>query len=508
MRRWIELAASVYPRGWRDEYGEEFSALLDDVSPGWRVFANVLRGAIAMQIDKGVRWTTIVAGTAVAGAVLALAASFAAPQRYVSSAVLQISPMADPERPAPNRYLQERAADRLLQIHNEILSRTSLAELIQKRSLDLYRAERQRVPLEDVVQGMRRDIQIKSVPAGPARDGLVPMAFRLSFAYPDQVKAQAVVRELATKFTETNVMVQRNRASLYRAFWSDQAKSRPTPPVPPPPVGERLEVLEPPRLPQTSSGPNRLAFVAAGLGAGLLLGIVAALSLRRPRTVGLLGGCAVAGCAVAFAASFLLPERYVSTAVMRVTPAQVTEDPRATPELPALSGRLERLTPEILSPTRLAEMIQKPSLNLYQRARAQKPPEDVLRQMRNDIQVAPLRADTAPGVASAFRLSFAYTDRYKAQAVVRELITLFTEINVTQERALAATASPTQRAIAEHRGGENLEVLDPASLPESPITPNRMAIAALGLGGGLALGGLALWLRRRPEAPQAVAAGA
>jgi hypothetical protein len=149
MRRWIELAASVYPRGWRDEYGEEFSALLDDVGPGWSVFANVLRGAIAMQIDKGVRWTTIVAGTAVAGAVLALAASFAAPQRYVSSAVLQISPMADPERPAPNRYLQERAADRLLQINNEILSRTSLAELIQKRSLDLYRAERQRVPLED-----------------------------------------------------------------------------------------------------------------------------------------------------------------------------------------------------------------------------------------------------------------------------------------------------------------------------------------------------------------------
>ena len=50
---WIALAAALYPKNWRQEYGDEFAALLDDTKPGWRVFANALGGAIAMQIAKG-----------------------------------------------------------------------------------------------------------------------------------------------------------------------------------------------------------------------------------------------------------------------------------------------------------------------------------------------------------------------------------------------------------------------------------------------------------------------
>ena len=34
MRRWILLAANLYPRAWRVRYGEEFQALLEDVDPG------------------------------------------------------------------------------------------------------------------------------------------------------------------------------------------------------------------------------------------------------------------------------------------------------------------------------------------------------------------------------------------------------------------------------------------------------------------------------------------
>ena len=85
MKRWIALASVLYPRSWREEYGEEFSALLDDVRPRWRVFANVLGGAIRMQITNGTNWLKLALAMAIAGAIVAAGASFAVAPRYVSA---------------------------------------------------------------------------------------------------------------------------------------------------------------------------------------------------------------------------------------------------------------------------------------------------------------------------------------------------------------------------------------------------------------------------------------
>jgi len=499
MRRWIALAAGLYPRGWREEYGEEFRALLDDVKPGWRVFANVLRGALTMQIAKGTEWKVAAAITA-AGAIVAAAISFTVPPRYVSSAVIQFAPRPDPLRPASPLAIQERAADRLAQMETDILSRGSLAEIIQLPALDLYKKERYRIPMEDIVLQMRRDIRIEPLPR--ADGGMAPFVFRVSFANPDQFKAQAVVRHLATKFSEQNATLNHWQGALYQAFWQDQAKAHHAKPAPPPPVGARLEILDPASLPASPVRPNRLVFLAWGLAGGLLVGLQAALSLRHPRGMWLLGGYAAAGCILAAAASFLIPDRYTSTAVMRISPPMITEDPLATPTATPVAERLQQLQPEVVSRTNLAEIIQKPSLNLYARERAKEPIEEVIRNMRDrDLRIAMVDPPQgAPGAASAFSISFAYSDKYKAQAVVREFVTAFTELNRTHARANAPQMSVTLREIYEHKAGENLLVLDPASLPESPVSPNRLAIAAAGLGIGLLLGVLTLW-RRRPHAP-------
>ena len=49
-------------------------------------------------------------------------------------------------------------------------------------------------------------------------------------------------------------------------------------------------------------------------------------------------------------------------------------------------------------------------------------------------------------------------------------------------------ASETAQSLEEHKAGENLEMLDPASLPEQPAEPNRLAWAGIGTAGGLCLG--------------------
>ena len=76
-------------------------------------------------------------------------------------------------------------------------------------------------------------------------------------------------------------------------------------------------------------------------------------------------------------------------------------------------------------------------------------------------------------------------DRNKAQAVLQALI----------NHAFAVAAADAARP--------SLELLDPASLPEEPIQPNRMVLAAFGLIAGLVLG-IAWQVRARPRPALAV----
>ena len=112
---------------------------------------------------------------------------------------------------------------RLQQMQQEILSRGSLSELIQRPSLDLYRKERAALSHGRHHPGHAQ----QGHPHSDRRSGSagrVASAFTISFSYPDRFKAQAVVRELVTKFTEQNVTVQRNQANLTSQFLGDELK--------------------------------------------------------------------------------------------------------------------------------------------------------------------------------------------------------------------------------------------------------------------------------------------
>lgn len=386
MNRWIARAAALYPRSWRQEYGEEFGAVLDDVKPRWRVFANVLGGAIRMQMTMGNNWLKLASATAACCAIMATGLSFTVTPQYVSAAVLSVMPQPDPLRPESPQALRQRAAQNVAEMEAVILSRSSLANIMQMPSLDLYPAEVKRLPTEDVIQKMRRNIRIQA--QSSAEGG--PIAFSISFSCPDQMKAQAAVRALATKFTEENSNRDRNRATLYRDFWQDWSIAYHAKPAPPPPVGDTVSVLDPPSPPKQSAGPDRVVFLAWGLGAGLLVGLLAALAMRRPRGVWHLG-FAAAGCVLAGPASFLMPDRYTSTAIMMLTPAQLTEDPLVSP--PAVTPAAEilrQLEPQVLSPQNLSRVIEDPRLNLYPAERARKPIEDVVRNMlARDLRIVP-----------------------------------------------------------------------------------------------------------------------
>ena len=83
MKRLIQCAVRLYPRRWRNRYGAEFSALLDEVEPRWRIFADVARGGIDMHV-RALTPAALTVLLALGGAVLAGVGALAMPARFES----------------------------------------------------------------------------------------------------------------------------------------------------------------------------------------------------------------------------------------------------------------------------------------------------------------------------------------------------------------------------------------------------------------------------------------
>src|SRR5512140_3592352 len=110
-------------------------------------------------IDMLRRYRSWLIGPMFVGLVVSVVVAFLWPDTYVSQAVMRITP----QQIAPNlvpSIVNMQMQQRLQQMQQEILSRSSLSELIQRPSLDLYRKERASKPMEDVVEAMRKAIRI------------------------------------------------------------------------------------------------------------------------------------------------------------------------------------------------------------------------------------------------------------------------------------------------------------------------------------------------------------
>lgn len=291
MRGAARFLVRLYPASWRARYGEEFQTLIDDSSPGWRATLDLLKEAIRMQLH-----VPAFPKLAVILSLLGLAAGFGVSRlvtpRYVSQAELEMS--YGPLAPAESRV---NLRERLISMQQEILSRTSLSAILQDPRLDLYKDDRARLPLEDVIQNMRdRDIKIRF--ETPGNDDI---PFTISFAYSDPVRTHDTVQVLVNRFTDSNLVMQTTAAQLRSYHYADQIDRmeariaalekrlgiQPSPPSRPSdraPLafdGINIDVLDVPSLPSKPVYPDPYRFMATGFGAGFASAIVIAIFRRR-----------------------------------------------------------------------------------------------------------------------------------------------------------------------------------------------------------------------------------
>lgn len=170
-------------------------------------------------IDVARRHAAWILGPVYAGIVVSAVIAFLVPNTYVSEATLEITPKQISDAIVKTTINQE-LSERISEMQQQIMSRTSLSSIITDPRLDLYKSERASEPLEDVIETMRtRDIHINisSVP-GERRAS----AFTISFSYPDRVKAHDTVQTLITKFEEANQNAQRLQQQMVGSLVHDE----------------------------------------------------------------------------------------------------------------------------------------------------------------------------------------------------------------------------------------------------------------------------------------------
>jgi polysaccharide chain length determinant protein (PEP-CTERM system associated) len=128
------------------------------------------------------------------------------------------------------------------------------------------------------------------------------------------------------------------------------------------------------------------------------------------------------------ALAWLLPARYRSETTILVEQPKVPQQ-YVVPNVGSdLQDRLQTLTQQILSRTRLQRIIE--DFQLYAGERARIGTDDVIERMRKDIKVDPIQAPSKPAELTAFKISYSGTNRHLVQQVTSRLTSLFIEENL------------------------------------------------------------------------------
>jgi succinoglycan biosynthesis transport protein ExoP len=140
------------------------------------------------------------------------------PDSYLSEARIKITMQQVPESLVP-ASIQQQMFDRIESMKANILSRSVLTTIIQNKSL--YRKDLTRMPMDDVVEDMRKHILV--APLSSVSSNRIIPAFAIQFSYENKYLAQSVVADLMSRFIEDNVRNTTNQTVQTTQFIKDEA---------------------------------------------------------------------------------------------------------------------------------------------------------------------------------------------------------------------------------------------------------------------------------------------
>ena len=146
--------------------------------------------------------------------------------------------------------------------------------------------------------------------------------------------------------------------------------------------------------------------------------------------------------AVVWGAGWLLPSTYQSDALILVEQQKVPEQYVVPNVTVGLQDRLQSMTQQILSRTRLQATIDR--FHLYRKhsgLKALLESGDAVEQMRKDIQIDLVQPPGHPNELTAFKIRYSTGSAQLAQQVNSELVSLFIEENMRSQQQLSESTT-------------------------------------------------------------------
>lgn len=457
-------------------------------------------------IDILRRHRSWIAGPAFAGLVIAVMVAFFWQDTYVSDATIRIVPSAVPERyVATNVNLQ--VGQRIASMYQQVTTRSSLLSWINEFAL--YSRKKDRVVDDDLVEEMRRAIVLQTVSGmrEPVEGRSLATAFRISFAYSNRYLAQKVVSAIVASLLNETIETRSKESELTTKFLQDKVDT----------AKKELDTIEGKvesykrsfagKLPdQLESNLTTLRTLDSQLAA-------ANTSMSRATQEKLLLENQLRLYSDQLQAIKNAPLNSVETAAkndkLNLLDRQILV---AETNLAALQEKFKDTHPDVRSAqAQLAGFRQaRDGLRKEEEKKAavavpkkKEPSVSSPEQMGAEAVIARLQsviqakdAEIEGWAKEQARLSkqiVQYQDRIDAiPGGAREYVQITRDYNLSKQKyeELMVKSNQSQMAsdLETRKQGEGMEVLEPASLPQTPTEPNRWLIVTAGAGLGLGLG--------------------
>ncbi len=434
------------------------------------------------------RWW-IIALPAVLAPILAYVGSIWIPNRYTSRTSVLVEQQKVPDS-FVKPVVEEEINQRLATMQEQILSRTRLQPIIERDGL--YKNDLKKVPMEDMLERMRKSISVSPVKADFAdRAGGLP-GFYISFTADDPKLAQQICGEITSMFVNENLRVREQHAEGTTEFLKSQVEeAKRTLDDQDSKLAEfkakylnQLPGDEQTNVAMLNALNNRLEAVNQGLSQAqqqktYMEGMVARQTAewKSSHAEGSVGAPVDLDKQRSQLQSQLLDlqTRYTDDHpdVIKTKNLLAELDKKIAAANAAAESDPKAATSTISSAAEPRELVQM-KLSLKQIDQAIKEKQAQQEQVQKEIRLYQGRISVSPQIEEQYK---ALTrDHQSAQTFYEDLL------KKQRESEMATDLERRQQ-------GEQFRVLDPPSLPERPTFPNRLNITLGGLMVGLCMGG-------------------
>ncbi len=443
-------------------------------------------------LRRNVLW---VVGPAFLGLVVTTVAAFLMKDAFVSTALLRVVPPQIPETMIKIVNVTP-LVDRINAMAERIESRNTLAQIIATNGL--YKDDLKREPLADVISDMQHAIHI-TASGSITSSGRTAPAFQLTFTYKDRHLAQQVCAELTNRFINLNLEEKGDIENNVTAVMKDEFDA----------AKKNLDQLEQKVTDFRIRNNGRLPD-------------------QMPENVQQMNGLEARITAINSSQSRVSQEKMILDSQLSIAKDRLAAIREVTPETVIRSEKIENLDRQINTLETNIAVMKEHWTDSYPDLEAARAELSQLRHQREDAlkqdKVRPVETRAAgpskekmEAIADVERLQAALRAKdAEAQSLSKEAGQAESEMRsyqarieglpvgereyaeITRDRDLARdryqdlqsklSASQMSTRAEGRKLGETLEVIDQASLPETPTEPKRQFIIPAGLGAGIALG--------------------